>query len=162
MYNSDGLLEFCRRAHLSFEKLIEHCKSLSIDEFNRKIEGFGYPSVKLQLHHAIGAQKYWIGVLQGRMDVDDDPDDEFTIDDMSEYRRSVLRMTERYLSSVATGELITPRLMITWGNKEKTLVPAHIVIRTLTHMYHHHGQVTAMCRLMDKPVESGMDYPIVP
>lgn len=162
MYNAEGLLEFCRRAHRSFEKLIEHCRGLDDDEFNRQIEGFGYSTVKLQLHHAIGARIYWIGVLQGRMDVDDDPDNQFTIDDMTAYHKSALRITESYLSSASTEELTTARPMICWGNVEKTLVPAHVVIRTLTHLYHHQGQVMAMCRLMKKPVEPGMDYPILP
>ena len=162
MYSSEGLLEFFRRTHFSFEKLIEHCKSLSVDEFNREIEGFGYPTVKLQLHHAIGAQKYWIGVLEGRMDVDDDPDDSFTIDDMEEYCKSVFHLAEDYLSTATTDELTTARPMMTWRNIEKVLVPAHVLIRTLTHMYHHHGQVTAMCRIMNKSVEPGMDYPILP
>ncbi|MCP4569908.1 MAG: hypothetical protein GY841_20200 [FCB group bacterium] len=162
MYNAEGLLEFCRRAHQSFEKLIEHCQCLNDDEFNRKIEGFGYPTIKHQLHHAIGAQKYWIGVLQGRMDVDNDPDDLFSIDDMIAYHQSVLRTTEKYLNSASTDELTTARPMITWGNIKKILIPAHVVIRTLTHLYHHHGQVAAMCRLMNKPIAPGMDYPILP
>ena len=162
MYNSEGLLEFCRRAHESFEKLLVHCQCLDDDEFNREIDGFGFPTIKLQLHHAISAQKYWIGVLQGRMDVDDDPDGQFTINDMIEYRKSVLRSTERYLSSASKEELTTARPMITWRNIEKNLIPAHVVIRTLTHLFHHHGQVVAMCRSMNKPVEVGMDYPILP
>jgi len=162
MFNAEALLEFSKRAYHSFEKLIEHCGSLDGNEFNRKIEGFGYPTIKLQLHHAIGAQKYWIGVLQGRIDIDDDPDDKFTIGDMAEYHKAVLCITEDYLISASTEELNTARPMITWGNIEKELIPAHVVIRTLTHLYHHLGQVAAMCRLMNKPIAPGMDYPILP
>jgi len=162
MFTAPGLLEFCRRSHQSFDKLLEHCHSLSSKELNREFGGFGYPSVKLQLHHAIAGQKYWIGVLQGRMDVDDDPDAHFTMDDMIAYRDSVRRVTELYLSEAQAEELITARPMITWGNVEKVLIPAHVVIRTLTHLYHHQGQVAVICRLLGRPVEAGMDYPILP
>lgn len=162
MYNSDGLIEFCRRAHDSFEKLINHCRSLTDDEFNRKLDGFGYPTAKLQLHHALGAMKYWIGVLEGRMDIDDDPDDKFSIDDMAEYQKSVKNIVDNYLNSATPEELNNGRPMITWGNIEKTLIPAHVIIRTLTHLYQHQGQVAAMCRTMNKPIEPGMDYPILP
>jgi len=31
-------------------------------------------------------------------------------------------------------------------------------MRTLTHFFHHQGQIAAMCRLLGKPV-SGLDYP---
>ncbi|MCP4686237.1 MAG: hypothetical protein GY867_12430 [bacterium] len=161
MYKSEGLLEFCRRAHQSFGKLIEHCRGLSDQEFNKEIDGFGYPTVKLQLHHVLGAQKYWIGVLHGRMDVDEDPDDMFAISDVVEYSISVQRTMEEYLESASTEELTAARPMITWGNIERNLIPAHVVIRTLTHLYQHQGQVMAMCRLMSKPVEPGMDYPIL-
>jgi len=162
MYNAEGLLDFCRRAHQSFDKLLEHCRSLSDAEFNRKMEGFGYPTIKLQLHHAIGAQKYWIGVLQGRMDVDDDPNAQFSMDDMIAYRDSVVQITEQYLNAASPEELNSARPMITWGNVERVLIPAHVVIRTLTHLYQHQGQVAAMCRLLGKPIEPGMDYPHAP
>ena len=111
------------------------------------------------LHHALAGQKYWIGVLQGRMDVDDDSDAHFTMDDMMVYRDSVLRATEQYLCGASTEELSTARPMITWGNIEKVLIPAHVVIRTLTHLFQHQGQVAAMCRLLGKPIGPGMDYP---
>ncbi len=161
MYNAEGLLEFSKRAHQSFEKLMQHCRSLSNDELNRELKEYGITTVKYQLHHAIGAQKYWIGVLEGRMDVDDDPREQFSLDDMEEYRQEVLGIIEKYLNSASVEELNTARPMMTWGNKEKTLIPAQVIIRTLTHMFQHQGQVIAMCRLMGEPVAPGMDYPIL-
>lgn len=161
MFTAEGLLEFARRAHQSFDKLLQHCCSLSSDELNRELQGFGYSSVKLQLHHALAAQKYWIGVLRGRMDVDLDPDAQFKMDDMIAYRDSVRHSLEQYLSTASTEELMTARRMITWGNVEKVLIPAHVVIRTLTHLFQHQGQVVAMCRLLGKPIGPGMDYPIL-
>ena len=62
----------------------------------------GYPPVRLQLHHVIGGEEYWIGVLD------------------------------------------TVRRMMTWGNKERLLLPAHVFMRPLTHIYHHQGQIVAM------------------
>ena len=32
---------------------------------DQELEGFGYPSIRLQLHHVIGAEQYWVGVLRG-------------------------------------------------------------------------------------------------
>lgn len=56
-------------------------------------------------------------------------------------------------------ELNTRRAMTTWGDKVKTLTPAHVILRTQTHAYQHQGQVAALCRLMGKPVPRGLDYP---
>jgi len=34
-----------------------------------------------------------------------------------------------------------------------------VFARTLVHIYHHMGQVAAMCRLLGKPTQ-GLDFPI--
>jgi uncharacterized damage-inducible protein DinB len=49
--------------------------------------------------------------------------------------------------------------MITWRGEKKILVPAHVIIRTQVHIYHHQGQILAMCRLLGRPA-NGFDYPI--
>jgi len=160
MYTSEGLIEFHKRTHQNLQKLLEHCGQFSANELNRELDGFGYPTIRLQFHHEIAAEKYWLGVLQGRMDVDDDDPDYPTIESLEKYRQAVFLATEKYLLSASEKELNTPRPMITWRNKEKILIPAHVVIRTQTHFYHHQGQVVAMCRLLGKPIGPGMDYPI--
>jgi uncharacterized damage-inducible protein DinB len=107
----------------------------------------------------IGAEKYWIGVLQGRLDVDEDDSDYPTVESLKAYRRDVFANTAAYLRTAAAGELNTARNMLTWGNKERVLMPAHVFLRTQMHIYHHQGQVLAMCRLLGKPT-SGLDFPI--
>lgn len=160
MYNSEALGEFHKRTHQNLRKLLEHCGRFSSDELNRELEGFGYPTIRLQLHHEIGAEKYWIGVLQGRMLVDDDDPDYPTIESLEKFRLEVFAATEEYLRKASDDELNTARKMITWGNKERVLIPAQIFIRTQTHYYHHQGQIAAMCRLLGNPVGPDTYYPI--
>lgn len=159
MFTSEALQEIHRRTHQNLKDLLSHCRGLSAQELNRELPGFGFASVRLQLHHAIGAEKYWVGVLQGRIDADDDSPDFPTVATLEAYRGQVFEVTEGYLRKASSEELNTARTMITWGNRERVLTPAHVVLRTQVHIYHHQGQVTAMCRLLENPV-SGMDYPI--
>ncbi|MFH0779040.1 MAG: DinB family protein [Candidatus Eisenbacteria bacterium] len=159
MHPPRALLDLHERAHRNLRALLAHCRGLSADEVNREFSGFGYPTVRLQLHHGIGAEKYWIGVLQGRIDADDDSPDYPTIESLELYREEVFATTEAYLRASTAEELSTARSMITWGDRERVLIPAHVFVRTLTHLYHHQGQVVAMCRLLGKPC-TGMDYPI--
>ena len=142
--------------------MIAHCQELGPEELSRELEGFGYPSVRLQLHHAIGAQKYWIGVLEGRMDVDENDSDYPTVDSLEAYRQEIFGLTGNYLRSASVEELNTPRTLVTWGDKEVELTPAHVVLRTLMHVYHHQGQIAAMCRLFGKPIPAGLDFPLIP
>jgi hypothetical protein len=57
MYTNEALLDVLVRSHQSLSKLIAHCQGLTGEELNRELEGFGIPSVRLQVHHEIGAQK---------------------------------------------------------------------------------------------------------
>ncbi len=160
MFTSEALSEIHERSHRNLSNLLGHCRSFSQDELNREIDGFGYPSIRLQFHHEIGAEEYWIGVLLGRMDVDEDEHLYPTIESLEEYRAKVAARTQKYLKDASADELNTPREMTTWGGNLRVLTPALVFLRTATHLYHHQGQIMAMSRLLGKPAE-GMDFPIV-
>lgn len=160
MYTSEVLLDLHQRAHGSLQKLMVHCAALTAEELDRKLDGFGYDTVRAQLHHVIGAEEYWIGVLQGRVEADENLEAYPTIESLDAYRRRVSEATIDYLRAASPEELNTARRMMTWGNKERELTPALVVMRPLTHIYNHQGQVAAMCRLMGKPVPPGLDFPI--
>lgn len=160
MHTPEALLDFHERAHRSLTSLLIHCRELSEEELNRQFTGFGYSTIQLQLHHTIEAEQYWIGVLQGRIDADDDASRYPTVESLEECREKVYAMTDAYLRGASAQELNTSRPMMTWDNQERVLIPAHVFMRTLTHLYHHQGQVAGMCRLLGKPAK-GLDYPIV-
>jgi uncharacterized damage-inducible protein DinB len=159
MYTAESLLDLHERVHLCLVELLDHCCVLSAEELSRELPGFGYPSVRLQLHHEIGAERYWVGVLHGRIDAEENDGDYPTVASLQAFRERVSAATEEYLASATTEELNTARPMITWGGKEHTLVPAHVVLRTQTHLFHHQGQIVAMCRILGKPAP-GLDFPI--
>jgi uncharacterized damage-inducible protein DinB len=159
VYTSDMLQDVHERSHRNLKSLMAHCRPFSEAELSREFDGFGYPSILLQLHHEISCEKYWLGVLHGRMDVDENESEFRTVESLEAYRDEVSAATETYLSGASTDELNTPRPMVTWRERKRILVPAHVIMRTNAHLYHHQGQILAICRLLGKPGE-GMDYPI--
>jgi uncharacterized damage-inducible protein DinB len=160
MYTSDVLIDIHERAHRNRIGLMEHCRSLTEEELNRELPEYGDPTVRLQLHHELTAARYWIGVIHGRILADDDNAAFPTVASLEALRREVFEGTERYLRGASPEELSRPRTMKTWDGSERQLVPAHIVVRTVVHLYHHQGKILAMCRLMGKP-KTGFDYPLV-
>lgn len=163
MHNPLSLLDLYTRAHQNLKQLLDHCKRLSAEELHREIKGFGYPTVQLQLHHVFQAERYWFGVLEGRIDVNEDQDNYSTIEKLAQLEQEVFAIGQGYLDEASETELNTPRKMMTWGNKERTLTPMHVVMRPVTHGYHHTGQIVAMTRLMGHPLEdSGINFPIIP
>lgn len=161
MYTSEALRDLHDRVHRSLAKLLAHCRQLTVEELNRAVPGFGYPSVRLQLHHEIGAEEYWIGVLQGRPDAEDNDDAYPTVESLERYREQVAGRTAAHVRASSPEELNTPRLMRTWQGKEQLLMPAHVLLRTQMHIFHHQGQIVAMCRLLGKPA-AGLDFPLAP
>ncbi|MBK7188617.1 MAG: DinB family protein [bacterium] len=159
MHTPESLLDLHERCHRNLHDLLAHCGTLDAAELNRELPGFGYPTVRLQLHHAIGGEEYWIGVLNGIVRVDDNDADFPTIATLEAWRARVFAATESYLRAVAVETLNTARPHATWGGRTRTFAPAHAVLRTQTHLYHHQGQVVAMCRLLGKP-SGGFDFPM--
>jgi uncharacterized damage-inducible protein DinB len=157
MHTAESLLDIHRRVHQNLAGLLEHCRALSPAELDRELEGFGYASVRLQLHHIIGAQRYWTGVLLGQMRIEEDDADFPTVAALETLRVAVAAETEAWLRA-APADLDTPRHLVTWSG-ERQLAPSLIVLRICMHVYHHLGQATAMCRLLGHPVQ-GLDFPI--
>jgi len=160
MFTPQALLDLHAGAHASLRGLLDHCATLEAAELGQGFPGFGYPSISTQFAHVIGAEAYWVGVLQGRCEVDEE-DPVFTeIPALEAYRAQVGAATRAYLEGTTVEELNTARPMMTWPRTERLLVPARILLRVTTHVYDHKGQIAALCRLLGKPIPSGLDFPL--
>ena len=160
MYTAAALLDVHERTHRSFSKLLDHCAAFSLDELSCEFEGFGYPTITSQLQHGIGAEQYWVGVLRGLMLVDEDQADAASLDALRSFRARVAEETVAYLRATSDADLNTRLAVTTWGDKQVDLVPAHVLMRTQTHIFQHQGQVAAMCRLSGRPIPPRLDFPL--
>ena len=158
MFTAAALRDVHTRTHEGLVKLIDHCAGFNNEALDTELEGFGYRSLRLQLHHAIGCEQYWVGVLRGQMLVDESEEDRESIDAIRTFRSRVAAVTAGYLASATESELNTARRMVTWGDPNRSLVPARVILRTQTHIFQHQGQVAAMCRLLGRPIPSGLDF----
>ncbi len=160
MHTAAGLADLHSRTHRSLQKLLDHCAQFSGDELRRELDGFGYSTILLQLHHVIGAEAYWIGVLRGLILVDEVDSDHESIDALRAFRTRIAESTALYLGATTDADLNTRRSMTTWGGKQQDLVPANVLLRTQTHVFQHQGQVAAMCRLLGRPIPPDLDFPL--
>lgn len=158
MHSSASLLDIHERSHRGLIQLIAHCAEFSTEQFVQEIEGFGYNTLQRQLCHIIGAEMYWFGVLQGRMDTEDRESQNPKASDLANFHLEVFADGQAYLKESSAETLNTPAELTTWGPKQMTLVPAHVVLRTQMHLFQHQGQMTAMCRLLGRPINK-IDYP---
>jgi len=161
MYTAAALVDVHARTHTSLGKLLDHCAGFEPEELAQELAGFGYPTLALQLHHMIGAEQYWFGVLLGLMLVDEDDADHASIDALRAFRERVARETAAYLRATPDEALNAPTTVTTWGDRVVDVVPAHVLLRTQTHVFQHQGQVAAMARLLGRPIPRGLDFPLV-
>ncbi len=161
MYNAETLLDVHTRAHESLRRLIVFCGSLTVDELRQPLTGFGFPTVLRQLEHAIGAEVYWQRVVTSGYT------DEATLPNlpdmaaMEAFRQETASTTRAYLDRASEAELNSPRQMISDPGQTRLLRPADVIMRVVTHIFNHQGQVLAMCRTIGKPNEThDLDYPV--
>ena len=161
MYNAAALLDIHARAHESLRRLIVCCGGLTEDELRRPVSGFGFPTVLRQLEHTIGAEVYWqTVVIRGYTE-------EATLPDLPDlaaieaFRQQTESVTRSYLEGTTDSEVNSRRTMISDPGQTRVLRRADVIVRVVTHIFNHQGQVVAMCRAMGRPNERhDLDYPV--
>src|SRR5262249_29463773 len=161
MYNAATLLDIHARAHKSLRRLIVFCGSLTDSELRRPLTGFGFPTVLGQLEHTIGAEVYWQTVVTTGYNEETRLPDVPDVAAMEAFRRRTASATRSYLERASDAELNSPRRMISDPGETRLLRPADVILRVVTHIFNHQGQVLAMCRTIGKPNDKlDLDYPV--
>jgi uncharacterized damage-inducible protein DinB len=161
MYDADTLLDIHARAHESLRRLIVFCHNLTEDELRRPIPGFGFPTVMRQLEHTIGAEVYWQIVVTGGYTEEATQPDLPDLAAMEAFRHQTASATRSYLERATEAELNSRREMISDPGETRLLRPADVIVRVVTHIFNHQGQVLAMCRAMGSPNDRcDLDYPL--
>lgn len=160
MYTPEALLDVHGRAHRSLAGLLEHCRRLPADVVDREFDGFGYRTIRRQFDHVLGAEKYWLGVLEGRIQVGDDAVEPPSLDELATERARVAAATAAWIRASSSDAVNLPRTVKTFGGGERRLRPAHVILRLACHVYDHKGQIAAMCRMLGRPIPRGLDFPL--
>ena len=161
MYTATALLDLHARAHASFARLVALCGEMPGQLMTMPVAGFGFPTILRQLAHTAGAELYWQTVVTRGYHVEAVLPDLSTIAAVGAFRREVAATTRAYLESASEAELNTPRLMTSDPGETRVLRPADVILRIVTHIFHHQGQVLAMCRALGRPNQTAdLDYPL--
>jgi uncharacterized damage-inducible protein DinB len=161
MYTPHMLLDVHTRAHESLRRLLVFCGGLSDDELRRPVAGFGWATVHQQLVHTIDAETYWQTVVTRGYTEEATLPKLPDIAALEGFRHLTASVTRSYLEGVSEAELNSRRPMITDPGQTRVLRPADVIMRVVTHIFNHQGQVLAICRTMGKPNDThDLDYPL--
>jgi uncharacterized damage-inducible protein DinB len=161
VYNAETLLDIHARAHESMRRLIVFCGNLTDSELRRPLTGFGFHTVLRQLEHTIGAEVYWQTVLTRGYTEEATMPSLPDVAAIEPFRAITASATRLYLQHASEAELNSARHMISDPGQTRLLRPADVIMRVVTHIFNHQGQVLAMCRTMGKPNDKhNLDYPL--
>ena len=161
MYDAETLLDIHARAHESLRRLIVFCGNFTDIELRQPVTGFGFPTIMHQLEHTIGAEVYWQTVLTRGYTEEAKLPSLPDVGAMEAFRRQTASVTRSYLETANVAELNSPRQMISDPGQTRLLRPADVIMRIVTHIFNHQGQVLAMCRSIGKPnAQFNLDYPL--
>lgn len=161
MYTTPALQDIHHRAHESLRRLIALCGELTEDELRRPLAGFGFATILRQLEHTIAAELYWQTVVMRGYSEEAELPPLADLAAMEAFRAQTAAVTRTYLADASEAELNTRREMISDPGETRVLRPADVVMRIVTHIFNHQGQVLAMCRTLGKPNERvDVDYPL--
>ena len=161
MYTAHTLLDVHARAHESLRRLMVFCSALTDDELRRPVAGFGWSTVHRQLEHTIGAEVYWQTVVTRGYTEEATLPDVPDVGALEVFRQQTASVTRSYLERASDAELNSRRQMISDPGQTRVLRPADVIMRIVTHIFHHQGQVLAMCRTLGKPNDAhDVDYPM--
>jgi uncharacterized damage-inducible protein DinB len=158
MFTAEGLLAFHDWTHRTYALLLDHAAKLPKTKLNKKLEGFGFPTVRSQLIHIAGAEHFWVNAAIGRRYRGWNYTELMTVDAIRPKFKSTKALTRRYIKETGNKGLMKPVRVRFPGGGGLEISPALMIHHFLTHGFHHKGQAVAMCRLLGyPPPETDMD-----
>ncbi|MDM5338410.1 DinB family protein [Fictibacillus enclensis] len=132
--------------------MLDVCGNLTTEMLTANVEGFGYPSIRNLLVHTADCYYAWLGsFLLLRTKTPLTPKDKFeemSLNDIRE-RFSQVDLYVKEIWSEYDGRMEEPvNRIIPWRDTGESLsmTPRQLLFHTVTHEFHHKGQVMAMMR----------------
>ncbi|MCC7478579.1 DinB family protein [bacterium] len=158
MFTKEGLLRLHGWAHDCLDKLYAHCGSFSSEELNQELEGFGFRTLLQQFAHLCEAESFWNFRLRNPSCPQNEEPPEWDLTRFSSLaeiqaeRARQRQQTVDYINSKSDEEL-NQEYDMTWPdhNFSERQTAAFTLLRPITHIFHHKGQIVAMCRLLGHP-----------
>jgi uncharacterized damage-inducible protein DinB len=136
------------------ELIFDFCSELDPTDFSRQVDGFGFQSMRDLLVHISDCYHAWLGsyvLLKTKKPIS-------TKEDMAEMgleeikvRFDLVDLYVREVFEVFSNHMDEPiQRKIPWRAEGETIsiTPGKLLMHTITHEFHHKGQIVAMARHM--------------
>jgi uncharacterized damage-inducible protein DinB len=158
---ADGLAEMYAWIVQTRKVLLGFLATVPFDTVCREIPNLGHGSLRNLLVHASGCYLWWLGAFPHELPMPHNEPSDFH--DMAEIRArfaNVDRLVRRFLRENAY-RLDTPAThQLAREPKRLTVTPRWLFTHTVTHEFHHKGQIVTIARQLGyPPVETDLAAP---
>lgn len=136
------------------ELIFEFCSELEPNDFSRQVDGFGFQSIRDSLVHISNCYHAWLGSyallktkepLTAKEDLSKMGLDEIKagFDQVDMFVKEIFELFSNHMDEPIQRE-------IPWrvGGEKISITPRKLLMHTITHEFHHKGQIVAMARQM--------------
>ncbi|WP_088072320.1 DinB family protein [Gottfriedia luciferensis] len=134
--------------------LLDFCSQLKPEDFTRKLDGFGFQSVRETLLHIADCYIAWIGsfiLLKTKSPITPKVEiASLNLDDIKlRFEQADVFVKElMQFTSEKMNEPIVRKIPWRETSEDISITPMKLLIHTITHEYHHKGQIVSMARQM--------------
>ncbi len=134
--------------------LLDFCSKLDEKDLNLKLDGFGFQSVKETLVHVADCYHAWIGsfiLLKTKKPIT--PKEHLihvSLNDIKLRFEQADETVNEFFETFAKQMDLPIQKSIPWREATEviSMTPRKLMMHTITHEYHHKGQIVSMTRLM--------------
>jgi len=134
--------------------LLDFCSKIDEKDFNRRIDGFGFQSMKETLVHVADCYHAWIGSFILQKTTKPITPKEFVIhvslNDIKLRFEQADEMLNEFFEAFHEQMDVPIQQSIPWRTTTEviSMTPRKLLTHTITHEYHHKGQIVSMARNM--------------
>jgi uncharacterized damage-inducible protein DinB len=129
------------------KRLLEFLLTISREDFVRPVPEAGDKSLRDHLVHVVGADEFWISLIQDRDYRRLDPKEFATLESVVPVLDEVADRIDHVFSGGDEEWFVREKVVSHHGRTER-LIPAMVAMHMLTHEYHHKGQMMMIARIL--------------
>jgi uncharacterized damage-inducible protein DinB len=134
------------------EMLFKHCEGLPKEVFTKEVETWGWGSIRNLMVHACFCYRHW---LSGFAFQEEHPKVvEGDYPDVASVRKAfgqIDEMVERFLEHFKDSLDVPLSRKVSWQEEPFSATPRKLFTHTVTHEYHHKGQIVSLSRQLGYP-----------
>ncbi len=151
MFTLSGVRKLHGWTHTSLNLVLDHLSTIPTSDYVKELPNFGFRTLREQVIHIFNCEGRWIQSLQGLRYVNRKPEECPAVADARLLQQEVMQRTHEYLSNLTDQQLNTDTELLFPEEYVATRTPALVLHHTMTHAFHHKGQIVAMCRVLGYP-----------